>query len=203
MEFYHNIITEKSFKLLLDIKRKYDFILIGGWAVFLYSRSLKSKDIDIIVDFDELSKIQESYELFKNERLKKYEIKFQEIDVDIYVPHYSFLGVDIAAIKNNIVSRDGFKLPALEMLFLLKLYVWQERAGTVKGRKDEIDALSIAFLSEFNWQKYLNFTKELKFEKYHQKFISLINNIQNIKELNINNYQMSKKRKEITARISI
>lgn len=203
MEFYHNIITEKSFKLLLDLKKKYNFILIGGWAVFLYTNSLKSKDVDIIAEFDELSKIQEDYELFKNERLKKYEIKFQEIDVDIYAPHYSFLGIDIAAIKNNSVSREGFKLPALEMLFLLKLYVSQERAGTLKGRKDELDILSLVFLPEFNFKKYFDFIKEFKFEKYHQKFIALIQGAESVKELDINNYQMAKIRNKILSKFDI
>lgn len=201
MEFYHNIITEKSFALLSDLKRKFDFILIGGWAVFLYSHSLKSKDIDIIVEFDELPKIQNEYDLFKNERLKKYEIKFQEIDVDIYVPHYSFLGVEIAAVKDTIMSREGFKLPALEMLFLLKLFVWQERRGTLKGRKDELDLLGLVFLPEFNFQKYLDFVNELKFQEYHQKFIALIKGAESVKELNINNYQMSKKKKQILSEV--
>lgn len=49
MQFYNDIITQKSFAYLQILKKKYDFILIGGWAVFLYSRSLKSKDIDIII----------------------------------------------------------------------------------------------------------------------------------------------------------
>ena len=54
MEYYQNIITAKSFQILQALKRQYDFILIGGWAVFLYTRTLKSKDIDIIVDYPAL-----------------------------------------------------------------------------------------------------------------------------------------------------
>ena len=50
-EFYHELITEKSFKILQDLRKKIKFILIGGWAVFLYARTLKSKDIDIIIDY--------------------------------------------------------------------------------------------------------------------------------------------------------
>jgi len=57
MQFYHNLITEKSFEHLKGFKKKYNFVLIGGWAVYLYSKSLKSKDIDIIVDYDELAKM--------------------------------------------------------------------------------------------------------------------------------------------------
>ena len=40
MQYYHEIVTEKSFKFLQGLKKRYRFILIGGWAVFLYSRSL-------------------------------------------------------------------------------------------------------------------------------------------------------------------
>jgi hypothetical protein len=58
MQFYHEIITEKSFQFLQELKREYEFVLIGGWAVFLYSHSLKSKDIDIIVDYSELAKLK-------------------------------------------------------------------------------------------------------------------------------------------------
>ena len=50
MQYYHDIITEKSFEFLQELKKKFNFVLIGGWAVFLYARTLKSKDIDIIVD---------------------------------------------------------------------------------------------------------------------------------------------------------
>jgi hypothetical protein len=36
-EFYHDLITEKSLKVLQDLKKKFDFILIGGWAIYLYT----------------------------------------------------------------------------------------------------------------------------------------------------------------------
>ena len=88
MEYYQNIITAKSFQILQALKRQYDFILIGGWAVFLYTHTLKSKDIDIIVDYPALEKLRADFDLRKNDRLKKYEISREEIDVDIYVPFF-------------------------------------------------------------------------------------------------------------------
>ena len=51
MKYYHDLITEKSFKILQDLRRKFDFILIGGWAIFLYTKALKSKDIDIYLPY--------------------------------------------------------------------------------------------------------------------------------------------------------
>ncbi len=60
MPYYQDIITSKSFKILQDLKRSYNFILIGGWAVFLHTQSLKSKDIDIVIDYAQLEKIRKN-----------------------------------------------------------------------------------------------------------------------------------------------
>jgi len=43
---------------LLELNRKYRFVLIGGWAVYLYSKALKSRDIDIVIDFETLAKMK-------------------------------------------------------------------------------------------------------------------------------------------------
>ncbi len=132
-ELYHDLITEKSFKTLQDLKRKFKFILIGGWAVFLYTKALKSKDIDIIIDYDELGKLKKEFDITKNERLKKYEAKIEEIDVDIYLPHFSNIGLPIEEIGNYIQSLGGFKVPIPEILLILKTYTFLQRKGTTKG----------------------------------------------------------------------
>ena len=82
-EFYHDLITEKSFKDLQDLRKKFKFILIGGWAVFLYAKSLKSKDIDLVLEFSELEKMRQKFPLSKNERLKKYEVRVEEVEIEI------------------------------------------------------------------------------------------------------------------------
>ena len=51
MEFWNDPIIDKSHRLLMDMKKSFDFVLIGGWATYLYTGAIKSKDIDIIVDF--------------------------------------------------------------------------------------------------------------------------------------------------------
>ena len=48
MPYYHDLITEKSWQILQELKRRHTFILIGGWAVYLYTKQLKSKDVDVI-----------------------------------------------------------------------------------------------------------------------------------------------------------
>jgi len=34
MEFWNEIMIDKSFRILKELRKKIDFILIGGWAVF-------------------------------------------------------------------------------------------------------------------------------------------------------------------------
>lgn len=196
-QFYHNLITEKSWQLLQELNRERAFILIGGWAVFLYSGTLKSKDIDLILDYSELARLKEKCDVSKNERLHKYEIKREGIDVDIYVPYFSQLGVAVEEIQKNINNRQGFNVPQLEILFLLKLFAYAERQGTLKGKKDELDILSLSFLDEFNWPDYRSRVRELKFEKQHNLFVSLLKTTVSVPELQINKQKMARTRRRI------
>jgi len=197
MQFYHSLVTEKSYKFLQSLKRDYQFILIGGWAVYLYTRALKSKDIDIIINYDELAKLREDFDVFKNDRLKKYEIKTGEFDIDIYLPHYSELGIDAQEIQKKSIAREGFIVPELEILFLLKLHAWGERRGSAKGRKDELDIFSLIFLPEFSSTKYLSQIKKHKMDKLHGDLMALIKNTSRIEELGINEQKMAKLKKII------
>ena len=202
MQYYHDVITQKSFAYLKELRKKYKFILIGGWAVYLYSQSLKSKDIDIIVDYDELARMREMSEVFKNDRLRKYEINEGNFDIDIYVPHYSRLGIEVDEAINNPTNIDGFVVPQLEILFLLKLFAWHNRRGSAKGQKDELDIFSLCFLPEFNWEKYIDFFQKFNFSLYNQEFIKLLKNTRSVKELGINEQKMAKLRKEILGKIT-
>jgi hypothetical protein len=197
MQFYHSLVTQKSYEFLQDLKRDYQFVLIGGWAVYLYTRSLKSKDIDIIASYDELARLRESFDVFKNDRLKKYEIKTGEFDIDIYLPHYSELGIEAQEIQKKSIAREGFVVPELEILFLLKLFAWQNRKGSAKGGKDELDIFSLIFLPEFDSKKYLDQARKLGMEKLHGDLTALIKNTSRIEELGVNEQKMAKLKKII------
>lgn len=202
MQYYHDIITEKSFIFLTELAKKFDFALIGGWAVFTYTRALKSKDIDLIIDYAELGKMREEYAVVKNDRLKKYEIKTGEFDVDIYLPHYSALGIPAEAVIENAVIKEGFRVPPLEMLFLLKLYAWREREGTSKGEKDKIDIFSMALLPEFDWKNYRKLMHTFHLGALHEKFIQLLKRTAAVPELAVNHNAMAKHKKHILSSLS-
>lgn len=80
-KFWHDAVTDKSFYTLQSLRKDFDFVVIGGWAVFLYTQTLKSKDIDIIVDLEVLARLKNRFDVTKNERLQKYEIKFDGFDL--------------------------------------------------------------------------------------------------------------------------
>src|SRR3989338_3199496 len=93
MAYYHDLVTKQSWQELILLKKLIPFVLIGGWATYLYTKSLKSKDIDIIIDYPALSALKKFYDVHKNERLAKYEAVKGPVQIDIYLPHYSRLGI--------------------------------------------------------------------------------------------------------------
>ncbi len=194
MAYYHDLITEKSWRILQELKRQYQFILIGGWAVYLHASALKSKDIDIIVSCETLEKFRGEYELIKNDRLKKYEIHIEGIDVDIYVPFFSDLGILVEDITKNTLPVAGLTVPVPEILLLLKLQAWLERSQSLKGEKDKLDIL--ALLRVINFERYRNFVKEYGMESYAEKLKKLVADTRSAPELDINEHQFSKLKTE-------
>lgn len=197
MNFYHNLITEKSWKLLVDLKRKYKFILIGGWAVFIYTRSLKSKDIDLVCEFGELEKIKKEFDVAKNNRLKKYEAKVEGIDIDIYLPFYSTLGLPAEDLKTFSQTLEGFTVVEKEVLAILKEKALKERANSLKGRKDLIDLIGLFQLSDFDWAGYGKIIGLYKLEEISDFAKKLVGKTSHIDELDLNTHKMAKFKKKI------
>ena len=201
MEYYQNIITAKSFQILQALKRQYNFILIGGWAVFLYTRTLKSKDIDIIVDYPALEKLRADFDLRKNDRLKKYEISRAEIDVDIYLPHYSKLGLPLENIPNYCQAVDGFKVPKQEVLLILKQVAYADRRGSAKGVKDKIDIISLLTTADFDFEFYKDILDQYNLKIFAPALKDLVRSVTQVPELGLNQYKYSKLKKTVLASI--
>lgn len=202
VEYWHNLIIEKSFKILREFQKKYQFILIGGWAVFFYTKSLKSKDVDIIVEFEELGKLKEEFEVFKNNRLRKYEIKKEGVDIDIYVPFYSNPGLPPEEIKNYLSSREGFEVPRPELLLILKQKAHQERKDSPKGEKDKIDIFALLNLVSLDWNLYKKILKKHHQENFLKDLIQLLRTTSEVPELNLGPPKLSKLKKETLLRLT-
>lgn len=201
MNYYHNLTTQRSWRELQKLRKELDFVLIGGWATYLHSQSLKSKDIDIIIDFNTLGLIRKKYPVSKNDRLHKYEIHLDGIDVDIYLPHYSSLGIPVENLLLHTINIQGFKVLQLSNLIALKLYTLSQRGRSPKGRKDFIDLLSLLTQTQASTKTEVMKIKQI-LAKYNlldtlSTFQQMLTENNTVSELNLNQHKYAKVKKEL------
>lgn len=155
MEYWSDSVTHLSWDALQRIGKEFDFVLIGGWAVYLWTGQHKSKDIDVIVsDYAVLDFLKQKYNLQKNERLFKYEIKMESFDVDVYLPHYSRITLPLELVVKSARQVQGFSVACPEHLLVLKQGALEQRTGSVKGKKDVIDVLSLLMYAQVDLNAY-------------------------------------------------
>lgn len=200
VEFWNSLLTEKSWSILQELKKEHDFILIGGWAVYLFTNKQKSKDIDIIISINELQKFK-SQNLSKNDKLKKYEIKKGEIDIDIYVEHYSKFAIPSEDMRGYTTKIQGYDVIIPEMLLILKQNAYNDRKNSIKGEKDLIDIMSLLFFSEIDFKKYLDILKKYKIEDYYQALRSMINSFKDYDKLEINPREFKLRKNKLLGRM--
>ena len=203
MEFWNSILTEKSWKILQELKKeKFGFILIGGWAAYLWTNLHKSKDIDIVIkDFKDLSFLKHKYDLKKNSTLKKYEIKIEEIDIDIYAPFFSELAVPVEDIKKHTTRIQNIEVANPTVLLILKQGAEKVREKSVKGEKDRIDIMTLLFYSEIDFKKYFKLLKRYNLADFYKRLKDIIKNFKEIKYLNLNPREFKLKKQEIMKKL--
>jgi hypothetical protein len=185
------------------LKGLFPFTLIGGWAVYLYTEALKSKDIDLIVDFEQLGKLREQWLLHKNERLKKYEFKVEEIDVDVYVPYFSNPGLPAEQVIPHTVERGGFTIPEIEILLFLKLNAHWERRHAIKGEKDKLDVLSLLQRPELDVTKLTNLFDTYQRTDLLNLLIQIVKTTREAPELDLNAAKMARFRKALFSKLEM
>ena len=175
MEFWNDEVTDRSWDELTELSKRIKFVLIGGWAVYLYTKLQKSKDIDVIVDYDTLRVLGSGQRLNKNDRLRKYEVKRDGFDIDIYLPGYSELVVPVGDITGNLLSkREGVSLPRQEVLLMLKLGAYADRMNSIKGGKDAVDILGLLFYSGIDFGLLGRLLAKYKKEQYVRLMIRVL-----------------------------
>lgn len=196
MDYYRDWVTRQSWEFLQKLRRRFRFVLIGGWAVWLYTEQLKSKDIDLVIDLPELDKLKAGYGVAKNERLRKYEMHQGEVEVDIYVPFYSNPGVPAEEILGDGRAIGGFQVPSRELLLVLKSVAWESRRASAKGRKDLIDIVGLLETGKLTKQplRRLFSRKDLKSvrELLKRELTALIK----VEELNLNQHRVARAKKK-------
>ena len=197
MDFWNNTLTEKSWNIMLGLKG-FDFVVIGGWAAYLWTKMHKSKDVDIVIkNFEDLDKLRKKYTLVKNDNLKKYEIKIEEIDIDIYVPFFSKLAIPVEDIVNHTTKIQNFEVVKPELLLVLKQGAEFDRGTSVKGEKDRIDIATLLFNVEIDFKEYFNLLKKYKIEHFYERLKRIMLNFKDTKYIEINPRELKIKKKEI------
>ena len=211
MELFNEVITEKSRALLFELKETADFILIGGWASWLYTKNIKSKDVDIYINFDDFFRLQNFFlargiSISFNKNLNKYEIKTGEIDIDIYTPDHCSLIIPCKEVlnKNLFKLKDNFKVVLPEVLLILKLDAEKSRRGTIKAFKDRLDILSLLYKEDFNNNLLIKLSKEHNLDlselldiikKSNREYSYFFNEAENLRELKKLKLELLKKAK--------
>lgn len=201
MQYYHDLVTQKSWEELKKLQKTVKFVLIGGWATYLYTKTLKSKDIDILIDFDQLPVLEKQYALFKNNRLQKYEAVKEEVQIDIYLPHYSDIGIPIEDLIQKKREVEGFTLLESNYLLVLKLFTLTRRGRTPKGRKDFIDILALIQSQIIDWFEVKSIIRRYHLREVLQVFKEFLNENYQLPELDLNQHHFSKMKKEIFSKI--
>ena len=143
-------VVERSWRVLGELRGFADFVLIGGWGVYLWTRKLKSRDVDVYIDQKNFYKLQSEltlrgYVLKRNVRLMKFEALISDVEVDIYTPFMSKLVVPCLDMFDRKLYSviEGFKVAIPEVLLLLKAQAARDRWHAEKGLKDRVDIISL------------------------------------------------------------
>jgi len=202
MEYYHDLVTQQSWQELQKLQHLIRFTLIGGWAVYLYTKALKSKDIDIICQFDQLPILKRHYELNKNDRLKKYEARKETVQIDIYLPHYSNLGIPAEDLMEHSQAWEGFNLLGPNFLAALKLNLLTQRGRTAKGRKDFLDFVTLFMTQKCNLKEIQRIIRQYNLLPSLKVLKELLKEESRVDELNLTTHQFAKIKKEILAQLT-
>jgi len=133
-------------------------VVIGGWAVYLYTNAQKSEDVDLAIGYESLN-------FFKPYGINEYEglkIKYSVVNgttVDLFIEEYSDkeLPLPVRDIIKEHVLIGNKKVVNRELLLLLKLWGYL-RFDDVKLRKDIIDTVSLLFYSHIDLEKFRRYT---------------------------------------------
>lgn len=203
MQFWSELLTKKSWDVLVKLnKLPIRFTLIGGWAIYLWTKAYKSKDIDVIIPaFPDLDYLKKNYELKKNPHLKKYEVIIDEIEIDIYLPYFSRFPLPPEEIEKQTVKIENFFTLKPEALLILKQEAELKRKDSFKGKKDQVDILTLIFQTEINWQLYFDLLKKYKLISYLERLKEILNEFKEINYLNLDPRRFKIRKKSLLEKL--
>lgn len=163
-QFYSERVNS-SMDVLNELSKRIDFVLIGGWAVYLYVNTQKSMDIDIALDYKHLDYFNK-YGISNYPNININYTVINGVVVDIFLPEFSDkdLPFKVNDILSNYAKIRNIKVVDKEMLLLLKVWGYFSNDRT-KLQKDVIDVVSLLFYGEVNLAKVKSLIKTNKLER--------------------------------------
>jgi len=158
----------------------FDFVLIGGWGVYLLTRYHMSRDIDFLMRDRELWKfrsyIQARGGREKSPGIRTYGFVIGNIGVDVYTETKSGLPVDIVDVfeKQRFLGLDGYRVLEPGRLLALKLRAAEARSQSHKGLKDRCDILSICLKNDDYLKRFKAHISETGDENALEKLCRLV-----------------------------
>ena len=132
----------------------------------------------MVVDYDQFKSLSTDFEMHKDPSLRKYEIKFQKFDIDVYTPYYSRLAVPPQDLLNNYTIVENIKVPKVEELLILKIGAFDERMNSIKGQKDRLDIAGLVFHSGLDYIRLRNLLDSCGKTSYIDLLVKAIGNIE-------------------------
>src|SRR3989338_9340628 len=202
MEFWNSLLTEKSWQELQHLcTLDFTFVVIGGWAAYLWTKLHKSKDIDIVLSsVAELENVRRMYDVSKNTHLKKYEVKREEFDIDIYVPYFSKLPIPVEDIPLYATKVEGIPVVIPEALIILKQGAEIDRRDSVKGQKDRLDIMALLCYAPIDFKTYYQLLKKYKLP-YDKRLHDIVQSFSEYRYLNLTPRLLKIKKEEIVKKM--
>jgi hypothetical protein len=108
--------------------------------------SESSHDSDFMISLSDFAALRDSQEVTSNQRLRKHQLIFEGVELDVYVERQNNLVVPYDEVFARSTIRDGLRIACVEHLLVLKLEAYGNRAGSSKGDKDERDVATLAMV---------------------------------------------------------
>lgn len=204
-------IYDKSLEILKQIidaqeEHNFKFVLIGGWATWVYNPYMKSRDIDLVVHKADYWKIKnfllslgfsESYggHLGKKGFAMLYE--GDKIEIDVY--DETVAGFDVMKViknaKEKVIEDKIVGVASITDLTTMKLKSAIDRMGSAKGEKDISDLLAILdkHFKDIKWDIIMETIDKKEVANVMRILFSDIKQTQKFYRLNFKKFQEMKK----------
>ena len=119
------------------------------------------------------------------------------MQIDVYLRHYSKIGIPVEVLLEKAVVLEGFKVVEIEYLLVLKLITLEQRGRSPKGRKDFIDSVSLFKFGALDLKKVIRIIKKYELEDVLKSWKEFLGENFEIEELKINKHEYARLKKEL------